>query len=394
MKGCASKVAGVGCAAILLICAIFVLAVLFFDDVEEAKETVAKVSAPSLYVVYSKNEIDADDKYKDKYLEVDGYVDVVGKNIVGSPYITLLTNDLVGRVQCMIANQDVSKAAKIKKGQLVTLVGKCNGKELVNIVLYECVFKDEAKAASLSENKTTQFAETKEIQKETPQSIKENPSQKNVDANQNGTFVDERNKKTYRYVAMGDLIWMAENLNFKIEDSWCYDDKKANCKKFGRLYTYDAAMNACPDGWHLPSLNEWKNLFSVVEGKRIDDLGLGIMKSKVAKKLKSTNGWSDWFENGTRSGNGDDVYGFAALPAGTRTMHDDFNALGEYAFFWTSTEYHTAYDPKYTQLDDTEGLSEHANHISFVNKSDWPNYAQYGLKILGHSVRCVKNIIK
>ena len=293
MKGCASKVAGVGCAAILLICAIFVLAVLFFDDVEEAKETVAKVSAPSLYVVYSKNEIDADDKYKDKYLEVDGYVDVVGKNIVGSPYITLLTNDLVGRVQCMIANQDVSKAAKIKKGQLVTLVGKCNGKELVNIVLYECVFKDEAKAASLSENKTTQFAETKEIQKETPQSIKENPSQKNVDANQNGTFVDERNKKTYRYVAMGDLIWMAENLNFKIEDSWCYDDKNANCKKFGRLYTYDAAMNACPDGWHLPSLNEWKNLFSVVEGKRIDDLGLGIMKSKVAKKLKSTNGWSD-----------------------------------------------------------------------------------------------------
>lgn len=394
MKGCASKVAGVGCAAILLICAIFVLAVLFFDDVEEAKETVAKVSAPSLYVVYSKNEIDADDKYKDKYLEVDGYVDVVGKNIVGSPYITLLTNDLVGRVQCMIANQDVSKAAKIKKGQLVTLVGKCNGKELVNIVLYECVFKDEAKAASLSENKTTQFAETKEIQKETPQSIKENPSQKNVDANQNGTFVDERNKKTYRYVAMGNLIWMAENLNFKIEDSWCYDDKKANCKKFGRLYTYDAAMNACPDGWHLPSLNEWKNLFSVVEGERIDDLGLGIMKSKVAKKLKSTNGWSDWFENGTRSGNGDDVYGFAALPAGTRTMHDDFNALGEYAFFWTSTEYHTAYDPKYTQLDDTEGLSEHANHISFVNKSDWPNYAQYGLKILGHSVRCVKNINK
>ena len=102
----------------------------------------------------------------------------------------------------------------------------------------------------------------------------------------------------------------------------------------------------------------------------------------------------DWFENGTRSGNGDDVYGFAALPAGTRTMHDDFNALGEYAFFWTSTEYHTAYDPKYTQLDDTEGLSEHANHISFVNKSDWPNYAQYGLKILGHSVRCVKNFNK
>lgn len=392
MKGCASKIAGVGCAAVLLICALFVLAMLFIDDVEESKEIVAKMSAPSLYVIYSKNEIDADDKYKDKYLEIDGYADVVGKNVVGSPYITLLTNDLVGRVQCMIADQSVSKAATIKKGQLVTLVGKCNGKELVNIVLYECTFKNDAKAASQSENINTQVVETKEKHKETPQPIKENASPKPVDTPQNGTFIDERDKKTYKYVTIGKLVWMAENLNFKAEDSWCYDDKIVNCKKFGRLYTYDAAMSACPEGWHLPSINEWKYLFSVVEGERIDDLGLSIMKSKVAKKLKSTSGWNEgWDDNGKRSGNGDDTYGFAALPAGIRTIHDDYNSLGEYAFFWTSTEYHTTYDPKYTQLDDTEGLSKHADHISFVNKSDWPNFAQYGKKILGHSVRCVKN---
>ena len=326
---------------------------------------------------------------------MNGYVDIIGKNIVGSPYIALLTNDLVGRVQCMIADQDIAKAATIKRGQSVSLVGKCNGKELINVVLYECVFKDEAKTASQSENKTTQFVETKEAQKETLQSIKENPSPKNVNPPQRGTFVDERDKKTYRFVTIGKLVWMAENLNYKIEDSWCYDDKKANCKKFGRLYNYDAAMKACPGGWHLPSLNEWKNLFSVVEGKRIDDLGIYIMKSKVAKKLKSTNGWDDgWDDNGKRSGNGVDAYGFAALPAGIRTIHDDFNSLGEYAFFWTSTEYHTAYDPKYTQLDDTEGLSKHADRVSFANNIDWPNFAQYGLKILGHSVRCVKNMNK
>lgn len=395
MKGCAPKIAGIGCVFVLLFSAILLFAMLFSDDTEESKEPVARISAPSLYAAYAKNEIEADNKYKDKYLEVNGYVDIIGKNIVGSPYIALLTNDLVGRVQCMIADQDIAKAATIKRGQSVSLVGKCNGKELINVVLYECVFKDEAKTASQSENKTTQFVETKEAQKETLQSIKENPSPKNVNPPQRGTFVDERDKKTYRFVTIGKLVWMAENLNYKIEDSWCYDDKKANCKKFGRLYNYDAAMKACPDGWHLPSLNEWKNLFSVVEGKRIDDLGIYIMKSKVAKKLKSTNGWDDgWDDNGKRSGNGVDAYGFAALPAGIRTIHDDFNSLGEYAFFWTSTEYHTAYDPKYTQLDDTEGLSKHADRVSFANNIDWPNFAQYGLKILGHSVRCVKNMNK
>ena len=254
---------------------------------------------------------------------------------------------------------------------------------------------NEKKSNDNSTNKSTaQLIEKEKPLKDAQSPVKET-AKKPVDDSPNGTFVDERDRKTYKYVTIGKMIWMAENLNFKIEDSWCYDDKNANCKKYGRLYNYDAAMNACPEGWHLPSLNEWKYLFSVVEGKRIDDIGLGIMKSKVAKKLKSTSGWDEgWDDNGKRSGNGDDTYGFAALPAGIRTIHDDFNSLGEYAFFWTSTEYHTAYDPKYTQLDDTEGLSKHADRISFVNKSDWPNFAQYGPKILGHSVRCVKNLNK
>lgn len=395
MKGCAPKIAGIGCVFVLLFSAILLFAMLFSDDTEESKEPVARISAPSLYAAYAKNEIEADNKYKDKYLEVNGYVDIIGKNIVGSPYIALLTNDLVGRVQCMIADQDIAKAATIKRGQSVSLVGKCNGKELINVVLYECVFKDvNEKNASQSENKAIPSNETEKIQKAAQRSVNENTSLKSIEIPQNGTFVDERDKKTYKYVTIGKLVWMAENLNFKIEDSWCYNDKKANCKKFGRLYNYDAAMRACPEGWHLPSLNEWKNLFSVVEGKSIDDLGISIVKSKVAKKLKTSSGWKDWYENGSRSGNGDDIYGFAALPAGIRTIHDDFNSLGEYAFFWTSTEYHTAYDPKYTQLDDTEGLSKHADRISFANNVDWPNFAQYGLKILGHSVRCVKNMNK
>jgi len=245
---------------------------------------------------------------------------------------------------------------------------------------------------NLTNKSTGQMVENKMPPKDVQSPVNE-IAKKPVDNPPNGTFVDERDKKTYKYITIGKLIWMAENLNFKTEDSWCYDDKNVSCKKYGRLYTYDAAMKACPDGWHLPSMKEWKYLFSVVEGTNIDDVL--FVKSKAAQKLKSTSGWAEgWDDNGKRSGNGDDAYGFAALPAGTRTIHDDFNALGEYAFFWTSTEYHTAYDPKYTRLDDTEGLSKHASHISFVNKSDWPNYAQYGVKSLGHSVRCVKNFNK
>ena len=50
-------------------------------------------------------------------------------------------------------------------------------------------------------------------------------------------------------------------LNYQIEDkSWCYDNLDRNCDKYGRLYIYEAALEACPDGWHLPSDEEWKML--------------------------------------------------------------------------------------------------------------------------------------
>ena len=388
MKGCASKIAGAGCVVILLFIAVLVLAMLFTDETEESKEPVAQISAPALFAFYAKNEIEADDKYKDKYLEVGGYVDDIGKNLVGSPYITLLTNDFVGRVQCMIADQDVSKAAKIKKGQPISLVGKCNGKELINVVLYECTFKENnVKTTPPLESKDTQLTKTNSPKKEIQQSVEENKSSKTIDIPKKGMLTDGRDKKTYKYTTIGTQVWMAENLNFKTENSWCYEDKATNCKKYGRLYTYDAAMNACPSGWHLPSKNEWKNLFSAIEGNKIDDVD--IIKSKVALKLKSKKGWGNDVDNNEE--NDYDSYEFAALPAGTRTIHDSFNAQGEYTFFWTSTEHHTAYDPKYTDLDNTEGISNHADHISFSYKSDWPNYFQYGEKSLGHSVRCIKN---
>ena len=55
---------------------------------------------------------------------------------------------------------------------------------------------------------------------------------------------------------------MAENLKYKIGDSYCYDDNPANCEKYGRLYTWDAAFEACLPGWHLPNIEELYTLIA------------------------------------------------------------------------------------------------------------------------------------
>jgi len=113
-----------------------------------------------------------------------------------------------------------------------------------------------------------------------------------------GTFMDIRDNKTYKTVKIGEQVWMAENLNYEAEGSRCYDNKPANCLKYGRLYDWETAMKACPKGWHLPSDDEWVTLTDFVGGS-----------STAGTKLKATSGWNE-------NGNGTDAYGFAALPGG------------------------------------------------------------------------------
>jgi uncharacterized protein (TIGR02145 family) len=131
---------------------------------------------------------------------------------------------------------------------------------------------------------------------------------------------------------------MAQNLNYAVGSSWCYNDDADSCAKYGRLYQWAAAMNvsasynsvtlgdsvnhqgACPVDWHVPTSGEWDTLATAVGGS-----------GTAGTKLKSTSGWYN-------SGNGTDSYGFSALPAGYHYINSDFYSAGSYAYFWSATE--------------------------------------------------------
>jgi len=64
----------------------------------------------------------------------------------------------------------------------------------------------------------------------------------------NGTFIDDRDDKTYRYVTICSQTWMAENLNYNASGSRCYgdnsgDDKEGYCSIYGRLYDWSTAVS-------------------------------------------------------------------------------------------------------------------------------------------------------
>ena len=173
--------------------------------------------------------------------------------------------------------------------------------------------------------------------------------------------------------------WMAENLNYKTANSWCYDDKDENCAKYGRLYTWAAAVGktetecgygqecnlgtgdirgVCPEGWHLPSKEEWEDLIKAVGGQ-----------STSGAKLKSKTGWEGY------SGiNNEDAFGFSALPAGLRDLLGGYDREGDYAYFWSSSEYN--------------GLTAYLMLLSYDNENADLNY---NIKYDGFSVRCLKD---
>ena len=167
-----------------------------------------------------------------------------------------------------------------------------------------------------------------------------------------GVLKDSRDGKTYKTVRIGTQTWMAENLNYETAGSYCYDYDTSNCAKFGNLYQWEAALNACPSGWHLPTRNDFHVLLYV-----IDSLVAG-------KKLKSTSGWYN-------DGNGTDEYGFSVSPSDTV---EGVSGIGRTAYLWTATEYN----------------SEYSYYMYFYYSNDYA-YLNINAKSRGFNVRCIKD---
>lgn len=82
-------------------------------------------------------------------------------------------------------------------------------------------------------------------------------------------------------VQIGNQVWMAENLNIKSKDSYCYNKLAENCKTFGRLYSWEKAQSICPKGFSLPTDEDWTILADSLGG--LDIAGFKLMMGGETK---------------------------------------------------------------------------------------------------------------
>jgi uncharacterized protein (TIGR02145 family) len=137
---------------------------------------------------------------------------------------------------------------------------------------------------------------------------------------------DPRDGQIYRTIVIGDQTWLAENMNYQIAGSWWYRDDPANAKPYGRLYTWEAARNACVPGWHLPDDTEWQQLARSVGGYRDMDQGYPRTGMNVGRPNDAFN---SLIEGGSS--------GFEAVLGGYRTDDGWFEEQGRSGFYWSST---------------------------------------------------------
>ncbi len=178
----------------------------------------------------------------------------------------------------------------------------------------------------------------------------------------------------YNTVIIGNQTWLQQDLRAlhysngsDITEVWSYNDNDSLANIYGKLYTWDAAMNysnsekaqgACPNGWHIPSDEEWSILGEFLGGNLV-----------AGGKLKESD-TIQWDNPNTAATN---ESGFNALPAGE---YDDthYQFLGQYNVIWSSTEASTQY-AKYRYLSyESQALSTYTYYKDFR-----------------YSVRCIKN---
>lgn len=146
---------------------------------------------------------------------------------------------------------------------------------------------------------------------------------------QSDTFRDPRDKQAYGIKAVGNLIWMTQNLRHDQEGSVCFNNDSKKCSQFGKLYTFESARKGCPPEWRLATDKDWKDL----------EIALGLPKAElnynnyskergtvIGKRLKT----------GGDSGLEIKISGFAFFQDG-QWRFDGINGNKPRSYFWTAT---------------------------------------------------------
>jgi uncharacterized protein (TIGR02145 family) len=152
--------------------------------------------------------------------------------------------------------------------------------------------------------------------------------------------------------------WTTENLNAPAEPSYCYDNSAQNCRRYGRLYTWESAQQACRalgGGWRLPTDEDWRRLGSHYGGIRQDSADLG----KAAYTALIFGGSS----------------GFNAMYGGGRTgKSGESERIEAHGIYWSATESSPGRAWLYNFGKGGQSFGRHEN----------------GDKLWAFSVRCVK----
>lgn len=163
------------------------------------------------------------------------------------------------------------------------------------------------------------------------------------------SFVDPRDNQVYRYVKIGDAVWMKDNLRFASDNSFCNQKYGGGCDKIGRYYKIEELPSLCPEGWRLPRAKDF---------------------NAMQKNCRKNPGFCLWHEYEKQ---GSDDIGFSALALGRYDLHvSKFSEVGERAYFWSETS---------GSVKDVFTLKkgEYASSINRAEKSD------------AFTVRCVRN---
>jgi len=187
--------------------------------------------------------------------------------------------------------------------------------------------------------------------------------------------VTDASGKTYKTVVIGTQTWMAENLNYDVEGSKCYDDDPNNCGRYGRLYNWMTAMalpncngticfplakhkGICPSGYHIPTNEDWDKLY---------------LYASENKYLKATVGWLECGSGSSYKNKCEDRYGFSALPSGY--FISSFLNVGYRGYWWSATENNANY----------------AYYRRMYYNDEYANSSDDGIKTYLFSVRCVQD---